>query len=310
MTDPSFRADFSARYEDLKQRLPKREAWNLNAENCTGDYIKNSKNAHHCYSSMELEDCRYNFDTIQMKDCVDLTRGSFTHVAYECEGTTDLSYGYCSNLVYQCNNVLYCDNANGSRDCFGCFSIKNAKYCILNQEYTKSEYENMVPRIISQMRTEGIWGEFFPMHISSFGYNETKAQESFFFTKKEALAHGLPWCDYEQKPPEHLRVIEAAQLPENIADVPDDVLNIIIACEETGRPFRIIPQELALYRKRELPLPRKHPHVRLADIARRANPRVLYSRTCDKCQKDIQTTYSPDRPEHVYCDACYLKEVY
>jgi len=40
------------------------------------------------------------------------------------------------------------------------------------------------------------------------------------------------------------------------------------------------------------------------------NPRKLYTRNCDKCGKEIQTTYAPERPEIVYCENCYNKEVY
>lgn len=36
----------------------------------------------------------------------------------------------------------------------------------------------------------------------------------------------------------------------------------------------------------------------------------LYARECAKCATQIQTSYSPDRPEIVYCEQCYLKEVY
>jgi len=39
------------------------------------------------------------------------------------------------------------------------------------------------------------------------------------------------------------------------------------------------------------------------------NPRKLYERVCDKCGKDMITTYSPERPEVVYCESCYNKEV-
>jgi CxxC-x17-CxxC domain-containing protein len=40
------------------------------------------------------------------------------------------------------------------------------------------------------------------------------------------------------------------------------------------------------------------------------NPRKLYERKCHKCDKEIKTTYSPDRKELVYCEECYNKEIY
>jgi hypothetical protein len=118
------------------------------------------------------------------------------------------------------------------------------------------------------------------------------------------------WSDYEQTAPSSLKAIDGAKLPDRITDVPDDILNYVISCEKTGKPFRLTPQELAFYRKKGLPVPRRYPKQRLMDLASLQNPRKLWSRVCDKCGKAIQTSYSPDRPEKIYCESCYLKEVY
>ncbi|MEI8092194.1 MAG: hypothetical protein WCG98_08655 [bacterium] len=90
----------------------------------------------------------------------------------------------------------------------------------------------------------------------------------------------------------------------------------MIICEVSSKPFRIIPQELAFYNKHNLPLPTKHPDVRHAERIKLRNPRKLRNRTCSKCGTDMQTTYAPDlpdvagRPEVVYCEQCYNKEIY
>jgi CxxC-x17-CxxC domain-containing protein len=74
--------------------------------------------------------------------------------------------------------------------------------------------------------------------------------------------------------------------------------------------IRIIKQELEFYRKHNLPVPKKHPDVRHSERMKLRNPRKLFDRKCSKCGKDIKTTYAPDRPENVYCEECYEKEVY
>ena len=96
----------------------------------------------------------------------------------------------------------------------------------------------------------------------------------------------------------------------NANNVPDDILNWAIECEVTKKPFRIIKQELEFYRKHNLPIPRRHPDQRHLDRMKLRNPRRLFERKCDKCQKDIQTTYAPERPEIIYCEECYNKEIY
>jgi len=40
------------------------------------------------------------------------------------------------------------------------------------------------------------------------------------------------------------------------------------------------------------------------------NPRILYTRACTRCSASVQTTYAPERAEKVYCEKCYLEEVY
>jgi formylmethanofuran dehydrogenase subunit E len=40
------------------------------------------------------------------------------------------------------------------------------------------------------------------------------------------------------------------------------------------------------------------------------NPRKFFDRNCDKCNKEVKTTYSSDKEEIVYCKECYNKEMY
>ena len=99
-------------------------------------------------------------------------------------------------------------------------------------------------------------------------------------------------------------------LPDDIAKIPDDVLNWAIVCEVSGKPFKIIKQELEFYRKHNIPLPRRHPDQRHLDRMKLRNPRKIFERKCDKCHTSMQTTYAPEREEKVYCEGCYNKEVY
>jgi len=106
------------------------------------------------------------------------------------------------------------------------------------------------------------------------------------------------------------KTIPAEQLPDTIEEIPDDILNWAVVCEESKKPFRIVKQELALYRQLGIPVPRRSPLQRHKDRNALRNPRGLWERKCGKCGKDIQTSYNPERPEKVYCESCYLNEVY
>ena len=109
---------------------------------------------------------------------------------------------------------------------------------------------------------DGEWGEFFPASLSPFGYNETVAQEYYPLSRSEAISQGFNWSDYEAPFPKVEKIIPASRLPENIDDIPDDILAWAIECEVTKKPFRIIAQELEFYRKHNIPIPKRHPDQR------------------------------------------------
>ncbi len=196
------------------------------------------------------------------------------------------------------------------KNCFGCVNMMRNEYCILNKQYTKEEYEKLVPKIIEHMREIGEWGEFFPMKISLFGYNKTSAQMYYPLSKEEALEKGLKWDDYEPPIPDIEKTVLAKDIPDNINEIPDAVLNFAIKCEVTGKLFKITSQELKFYRKNRIPLPRRCFIQRHMDRFSQRNPRKFFERKCDKCGLEILSTYSPERPEKVCCEKCYLKEVY
>lgn len=188
--------------------------------------------------------------------------------------------------------------------------MRNKQYCIFNKQYSKEEYEGLVAKIITHMQSTGEWGEFFPSALSPYGYNQTLANEAFPLSKSEAIAQGFHWTDYEAPFPKVEKIIPADKLPKNIEDVPDDILNWAIECELTKKPFKIIAQELVFYRKHGISVPRRHPDQRHLDRAALRNPRKLFERNCDKCEVLMQTSYHPESPETVYCEACYSAEVY
>lgn len=284
-------------------------------ENCIGNYIWNSKNAYSCFDVRNIRDAVFVCNCENSRDCRDIDvyggeRGM--ELVYEGHsvgnGTFHSAFNTC--LFEDAVNVYYSDFCHTSENLFGCISLRRSEYCILNKQYSKEEYETLIPKIIAHMQKNGEWGEFFPVNVSPFAYNETVAQEYFPVTAREALARSWRWRSQVDEPLKVEKSIPSAKLPDSIDDVPDDIINWAIVCDTTKRSFRIIRQELEFYRKMGLPIPRLHPDERYRLRMALRNPRTLWSRECAKCQKPIQTTYSPERPEIVYCEDCYLKEVY
>ncbi len=290
---------------------PHRDLFKINCENADGDFLQNSRNLRHCFDLSYADECAYVYTGFQVKDLMDVCHTTEMEIGYE-----GVSFGY---KAYNCmfthsswssNNSFYCDIVQSCTDCFGCICLRQQKFCILNKQYTKEEYEELVPRIIDHMKKTGEWGEFFPHNLSPFAYNETLAQEYYPMNKEEVTARGWQWREEVEEAPQVDKVVPASQLPASIDDVPDDILQWAVLSEESQKPFRIIKQELQFYRDMHLPLPRITPDERHAKRMQQRNPRQLWDRQCMKCGKGIKTTYAPDRPEIVYCEECYLASVY
>ena len=240
---------------------------NIGSEGILESYqVHNSKNVAHASDIRNSEDIRHSHSLLDTRLALDCDIWwDRTENIYECHQVGEaLSSVYFSlacwanirNLFYS----TYC--VNNVHDCFGCIGLRNASYCILNKQYTKEEYEELVPRIIEKMMNDGEWWEFFPARYSHFGYNQTMNMIKFPLLKNEALKKWFHWSDYDAPFPKVEKIIPANKLPEKIEDIPDDILNWAVECEVSKKPFRIMKQELDFYRKHSLSIPKRHPDER------------------------------------------------
>jgi hypothetical protein len=279
------------------------------SENVQGDHIKFSRNCYSAYDIDKVEDCRYVSHFINSKDCMDFDYyGDGSELCYEISSSVDLKSSFaCINSWQGNSELLYCELMSNSKNCFGSIGLRNAQYCIFNKQYTKDAYEALLPQIIEHMRQTGEWGEFFPAQLSPYAYNETVAQDYLPLSKEEVLTRGLKWKEKKEKTSYQGPEIE---LLDSIADVDESICKEILLCEETGDPYKIIPQELKFYKKWKLPLPRRSPNQRYLDRMGARNPRKWWKRPCGNCKKEIFSTYDSERPELIYCEDCYRSKVY
>jgi hypothetical protein len=306
---------YKEKLHEMVKNMKAKEYTGHNLENCTGNYLQNCENCESCFDIEDGEDLKHCYQLVlSAKDSRDIYQyGTKIFECYECAIVGDDCYHilFGDQIFIGCTDLLYCSFlANACKHCFGCCNMIRNTHCILNKQYDKDEYQELVPKIIEHMKKTGEWGEFLPIDSSLFGYNKTTAALYYPLTKEEANAKGWKWDDYEPPLSDVQKTIPAEKLPDNIKDIPDDVLNWAIVCEKTQKPFKIQPLELRLLRQMRVPLPRRHPEVRHRDRFALRNPRKLWTRECGKCQKEIETTYAPDRPEKILCEECYLQTVY
>lgn len=300
-----------------------------NITRSTGNAIANASNCRACFHGSDLENCAYMVFVNDAKDSMDVNNGCCVmELFYEVctAGLKSANVKFSVDAWPEIFNLQYCDSCrDGSHDLFGSISMRKKEYCVLNKRYTKEEYEVLVPKIIKHMNDMPYtdkkgrvyrYGEFFPTELSPFPYPDTSAQDFFPLDAERADALGFVWKSAEVR--EYDIALPAKDIPDDIKDISDDILKQTIGCLHEGKcgdrcttAFKIVPEELAFYRRMVLPLPRLCPNCRHYERLKQRNPLKLWHRKCMKpgCQNEFETSYSPDRKEIIYCERCYNAEV-
>jgi len=327
-------------FKELLKKYPRKFFNSRHAVNCTGDYIKNAQNCINCFDiegpAKDLKYAIYAVTNIHGSQDI-YAFGVNVENCFEFLGGGDgiQNIHFSMYIFSNCFNCSYSYYLNSCSNCFACIGLRNKQYCILNKQYTKEQYEELIPKIIQHMNDmpyldkNGItykYGEFFPSELSPFCYNETIAQEYFPLTKEEASKQRHKWKEKEER--NYKIDIKTVDIPDDIEEVKEEIISKVIECEHQGtcgeqctEAFKIIPSELQFYQKMKLPLPHLCPNCRHYQRLKQRNPFKLWHRQCmcdkknhfhgaEKCEIEFETSYAPDKPEIVYCEKCYQQEVY
>lgn len=237
----------------------------INTENSTGNYLRNCKNVFETYFSENCEDCGYLVTSHNAKNC---WRGfSLNSELNYLSMSVGGYYNYCSYCGVDCRyliNSFVC--VNNCEHCFGCVALKGNSYCILNKQYSKKEYFDLLPRIIRHLTDTGEWGEFFPPQYSPYNVYETKACEYFEpLTQSELVRRGYRIVEAENT--QKINSALCKTFPADIQQIDfEQVLNQTFCCEESGRAFKYQKKELLFLQRNNIPLPRTDWKSRLQEL--------------------------------------------
>ncbi|MEK7585962.1 MAG: hypothetical protein AAB477_01865 [Patescibacteria group bacterium] len=328
--------------EDVWQKSPVKYQHSVQVTNSTGDYL---------YNGTELINCFFMGTARNMKHCqsiiyppnnddMDITSSEGTELAYEticCGNGCHRAIGMVETA--NSSDSYYSINCRNVENVFGCVAIRSKSHCILNKQYTKEEYFEMLPKIKKHMDEMPYidkkgriyrFADFFPFDMAPHGYSQSQASEYFPVTEEEAKEKNYRWRIPEDR--KYTITMKTSGIPDSITEVSDSILEEVIQCEheESGNhsfgcdvdcasAFRITRQELDFYRQAKLPLPRLCFNCRHIDRVKWRNVPALYHRQCmcenkdhnhaSKCPTEFETTYAPNQPEIIYCESCYQQEV-
>lgn len=324
-------------FEEMKRKAIHKYADIIKSTDSSGHALSLAKNAKSCFEAYDLEDVKFVARVFALKDSYDTNNaglGSELVCEYISGGTKMSRVMFSLYALTEVHDMEYSHWCGNAGYLFGCVGLRNKQYCILNKQYTKEEYEKLVPKIREHMSAMPYvsakgriypYGEFFPVEMSPFAYNESSAQELFPLTEKEIKDKG-----YVSKPKEAKKnqvTKDSESLPDHIEDTDPSIVEEIFGCPDRGEcihqcttAYRITKEEFTFYKMHNLPLPRFCPNCRFFKRMEYRNPWKLWQRQCmcekkhsnhkGVCGADFETSYAPDRPETIYCEKCYQQEVY
>ena len=303
--------------------------------NSSGDYLIHAKNSTLVFDGEDVENSKYLYIVNKVKDSYDgysIVENAELNLEVISHNSSFSKFCFC---YWSGNYGTYSDTCENCSNVFGCIGLRNKNYCILNKQYTKEEYEKLLHQITEQMKNTPYvdskgrkygFGEYFPMDMSPFAYNETVAQEFFPLIKEIAKDKGYRWVNKEEK--NYQIEIKNENIPDDISDVSQDIIGKIIECEHKGEcghqcteAYKITKEEFLFYRRMNLPIPKICSNCRHYERLAKRNPLKLWTRECEcdkeghfhgdkKCLEKFQTSYSSEKSEIIYCEKCYQQEIY
>ncbi len=332
----------------LQQAMIKKATHGNQTEKSIGENIRGSSDCILSYNIVNAQSLRYCDDMSDAQDCRWVT--SYGHASSRMYNSSQVgrytSQVRCSSTIGRGENLLYCIDTKKSKNCFGCVNMKQKEYCIFNKQYTREEYEDIVPHIIESMKKSWTWWHFLPSSCTVFPYNDSVANDQYpihtlcdskgnetilsergswkvTLLEEWVVVDALLDLGWEEKrpikrrtqeveinmPPD-LQTLAASALPNTISAVTNDILTQAIVCSKTQRPFRVVPMELEFYREMWLPLPQKHPDIRHQERISIRAWREFHLRKCEATGEEIVSVYPWNSNFKVYSDAAYQQAIY
>jgi len=296
------------RFEEItRNKAIHRENFNLKTYNSNGDNLLNTKNCHNCFTISDSEDTYNCLRGLRHKSDIDADGCWYDELVGNCSSCTN-SYAIKYSSWSSARFSEYLDLCIECEYCFGCVGLKKKKYCILNKQYKKEEYEQLKGQIINDMKKIGEYGKFLPYSMSAGPFNFSNSYLYFPETKKEdILKLGGYWEDIDES---QIEGMPTNNLPDSIEDVEESICSQALICPETGWRFNIAQNELIFYKQNNIPLPRYHFDVRIKENMKYTSVLTSNLYNCCYCEKEIGAYYPKEWGyKNIACEECYQRNL-
>lgn len=190
----------------LMRRVPAVSRFGLYPTLVNSEYTNMVGSLKNCYlvtHSDYNEDCSYCSNLTNSKNCTDAYLADKCEACYEVTNCRDCYRTMFSVDCNSCHNVLFSKNCQGCSDCFGCANLRNKKYHIFNQPYSKEEYEQKMQELYpsdvrkiaeAQAKAEEVWKQYPQKYAherlnsdvsGDYIYNSKNVHDSYIAAKLE-----------------------------------------------------------------------------------------------------------------------------
>ena len=310
LSDPRTIKNILSKKKSLRESLPQRAFFGSHNDGVSGNHIYNAHNVHYSFDVKAGEDSKFCFTVKKTVDAYDVGFSTGIDEGYQVL-TSHGNRIFGSEIAFDSHDIYYSNNCYNCDHLFGCYGLRKKSYCILNKQYSKEEYEQLLPQLIKLMKRNKEWGLFFPKEMCPFGYNEAIVNEYMPMTREEALAKGYKW--QENIPfTAGQETMKFEDLPLNPSNYSDDLMKEVFACENCKKNFRLISREINFYKRLGISIPHLCFNCRHEKRMQARNPRTLWDTICARCGAEIKTSYTPENQKiyKIYCEKCYQQEIY
>jgi len=139
-------------FEEFYYNFIKCYSFQINCIESSWNWLNNCKNVLESFDIFNWENCKYYWGWSDWPiSSYDILIWGKHELCYESL-VPDLAYKACfTDYCFNSSNICYSEHCYSCQNCFWCVGLKNKKYCILNKQYRKEEYEELVPKIIEHM---------------------------------------------------------------------------------------------------------------------------------------------------------------
>jgi hypothetical protein len=182
---------------ELQKKTPHMSLVNTFATLINSDYVNHAGGLKNCYLIFNADFCEnvlYSAIVVHAKDSMDCYMVGESELMYQDIDCSGYKLFFCESCT-KCSESYFLKSCTGCDNCFGCINLRNKKYHIFNQPYTKEEYfekikEYKFDSYEELLKIRKIVDEFWLNHPNKYMHNNAQCVNvsgDYVFNAKNAL---------------------------------------------------------------------------------------------------------------------------